>query len=742
MTEQQHSKATQKLRTISERYRVQGRLGRGGLAEVYQVVDEASEKEVALKILFEEASQKPHLVGLFEREFHTLAQLAHPHIIEVYDYGFHQDRAYYTMELLDGSDLKSLAPVEWQKACSLLRDVASSLALLHSRRLIHRDISARNVRCDNNGRAKLLDFGALSPVGASAKLIGTAAFVAPEAINHQPLDQRTDLYSLGVLAYLLITGRYPYRAHYFTHLKDAWRSRPPSIAELKPEVPKALNDLVMSLLSLDRTTRPVYASEVVEMLGAYAGLEPDDTLEVKQAYLATPKLAGRNEVMTELIKRVVRLLGGVPGEALLFEGPSGIGRSRLLSELVLGGKVIGASVLTTSAEASLHGAYGVALELTEQLFETCYDYAAEAIRPHMVLLRDAFPYLATLMQTRAQNRTVDTFGFDTQSQELGDENGDSSKELEPNPVSRFPLVQSERNIDDARLRPKIQQALLDLFLKVSQKRRLVIVVDDFHLLDEPSAAFISSLALESRSRALMVAASVEQDKTPNTSEAYQTLLRIARRVEVEPLNQDAVGSLLRSIFGETPNTQRLAERLYGISKGSPRAVVQLAQHLVDRGVVSYRSGTWTIPGQIDAADLPDSIIDALRAKVKRLNSDALTLVQTLALSTTRTFSFEECAFLTENADTARVTQQLNLLVASDVLDTDGRFYSFSQEALKGVLLEELEGATAHSAHLKLAKLFQRRDPLDFRAVQHLMGAISARFSTLWERDNTTTRSIC
>jgi len=334
MNQQQRPESTQKLNTIADRYRVIDRLGRGGIAEVYRVVDEATDKHVALKILLQEASQKPHLAGSVEREIHTLAQLAHPRVIEVYDYGLHLDRAYYTMELLDGSDLRKLAPIEWRKACGLLRDVAQSLTLLHSRKLLHRDISTRNVRCDKDGRAKLIDFGALSPLGATAKLVGTAAFVAPEALNRQHLDQRTDLYSLGALAYLLITGRYAYRAHYVKHLKDAWRSRPPAVTELKPEVPKPLSDLVMSLLNLDRMARPIYASDVVEKLTAYAGLEPDDTVEVKQAYLATPSLTGRDSVVTDLLKRTVRILGRRGGQTLLFEGPSGMGRSRLLSELV------------------------------------------------------------------------------------------------------------------------------------------------------------------------------------------------------------------------------------------------------------------------------------------------------------------------------------------------------------------------------------------------------------------------
>lgn len=219
----------------------------------------------------------------------------------------------------------------------------------------------------------------------------------------------------------------------------------------------------------------------------------------------------------------------------------------------------------------------------------------------------------------------------------------------------------------------------------------------------------------------MVAASVEQDKTPDTSVAFQTLLRVARRIQLEPLNQDAVDSLLRSIFWETPNIQLLAERLYGMSKGNPRAIIQLAQHLVDRGVVTYRSGAWTLPSRLTASVMPESLMEARRVKIKELRSDTLNLAQTLALSTARNFSFKDCARLTED-NTARLTNVLNSLVAAEILNTDGRFYSFTHDAIKGVLEEGLDDATARSAHLKLVKLFQLRDHVDFRAVQHLIGA--------------------
>jgi len=151
----------------------------------------------------------------------SLSQLAHPRIIEVYDYGLERRSPYYTMELLDGEDLRERGKLPWREACALLRDVASSLAIIHSRGLVHRDVSARNVRCTSDGRAKLIDFGAMAPSGVSHRLVGTAPFVPPEALQLQALDGRADLYSLGALAYWTLAGRYAYPAHAFERLRNA-----------------------------------------------------------------------------------------------------------------------------------------------------------------------------------------------------------------------------------------------------------------------------------------------------------------------------------------------------------------------------------------------------------------------------------------------------------------------------------------------------------------------------------------
>ena len=153
------------------------------------------------------------------------------------------------MELLTGSDLRELGQVPWEKACALLRDLASSLAIVHSRRLIHADLSPRNVRCTADGRAKLLDFGAMMPMGPPKRIMGTPPFVAPEMLHFSSLDGRTDIYGLGALGYWLLTGHQAYPARDFAHLVERWLMTPRTPRELRAEIPQAVSDLVMEVLA-------------------------------------------------------------------------------------------------------------------------------------------------------------------------------------------------------------------------------------------------------------------------------------------------------------------------------------------------------------------------------------------------------------------------------------------------------------------------------------------------------------
>src|SRR6185436_10875747 len=145
-------------------------------------------------------------------------------------------------------------------------DIASSLALLHAHRLIHRDVSPRNVRATRAGRLKLFDFGTLTSFGVPADISGTPAFVPPEALNGGPLDHRADLYSLGCVLYWLLVGRDAFPARHFDELRSLLATSPRSPSNLTTGVPAELDALVMSMLSRDPLARPTSAGEVIARL--------------------------------------------------------------------------------------------------------------------------------------------------------------------------------------------------------------------------------------------------------------------------------------------------------------------------------------------------------------------------------------------------------------------------------------------------------------------------------------------
>lgn len=337
---------------IGGRYRVQARIGRGASSDVYAVRDEHLGRALALKYLrpsSDRAADATRTMQL-EREFFTLCELAHPSIIAVHDYSA-GEHTFYTMELLDGRDLAQLGVQPWREACAILRDIASSLAIVHSRRLLHRDISARNVCRTKDGRAKLIDFGALTPMGVVKQIVGTPPFVPPEALALQALDARADLYAFGALAYYLLTGEHAYRARTFEQLPDLWRSPITSLRARRgnpdahaEEIPEALERLVLELLNLDRAARPASAAEVMERICGIAGLPLLEQPEVTHAYLTTPTLIGRQEQLAEVRQALIALHRG-RGAVLAIEGAAGSGRSRFLDACVLEAKLLGATVL-------------------------------------------------------------------------------------------------------------------------------------------------------------------------------------------------------------------------------------------------------------------------------------------------------------------------------------------------------------------------------------------------------------
>ena len=385
---------------VGARYQLHEPIGQGGVAVVYGATDRQSGQRVALKRLqLKEAGQSTdhaqRAAQLFEREYRTLCEVAHPRIVSVYDYAIDEHGPYYTMELLDGGDLQQLAPLGWERACSIGMDVCSALSLLHSRRFVHRDVTTRNVRCTSDGQAKLIDFGAMIPMGPTRFVVGTPPFCAPEVVDRQPLDGRTDLFALGATLYYTLTGRHAYPARRFSGLRDAWHTPPAPPSELVEGIPQALDALVLDLLNTDAAARPGSAAEVMERLSGIGGVEVNEQLRVAQAYLTTPSLVGRERPMGR-VQRALERAQERRGSTLLISGPSGVGRSRLVDASALAARIAGLAVLR--AAATDEGEYGVAKALGRQLLLSEPELALKAARPHVGRMGHLLPELLSQIE--------------------------------------------------------------------------------------------------------------------------------------------------------------------------------------------------------------------------------------------------------------------------------------------------------------------------------------------------------
>ncbi|MFN7143987.1 MAG: protein kinase domain-containing protein, partial [Myxococcota bacterium] len=309
--------------------------GRGGMATVFVVRDTRTDELGALKLM-SPGSGAEEIERRFRREFRTLSRLDHPNITRVYDWGTWEGRPYFVMELVDGQDLRTLVE-RWASepphdrfaiARSVVVQVARALEYVHLRGLIHRDVTPSNVMVLQDGTAKLMDFGVVKETGQSeltahGELLGTVAYVAPEQINGEGVDQRTDLYSLGAVLYLLLTGRRPFNARTLAGYLDKHLHRPPRPPrELVPDVPKALEDVCLRLLQKEPADRFASATHLLYVMEGPAHRPP-----MEDGHWP-PGIVGRADAVATLLNAMAACREGQGGVILLDGGP-GTGKTRL-----------------------------------------------------------------------------------------------------------------------------------------------------------------------------------------------------------------------------------------------------------------------------------------------------------------------------------------------------------------------------------------------------------------------------
>jgi len=290
------------------RYRIVRKLGAGGMATVYLAEDQDLGRGVAIKILNERHANDEQFVERFRREAKNAAGLSHPNIVSVFDRGEAEGTYYIAMEHLKGRNLKELlgarGPAPVHIAVDIARQVLAALGHAHENGIVHRDIKPHNVMIDDDRRVKVTDFG-IARAGASqmteaGSIVGTAQYLSPEQARGAQVDQRSDLYSVGVVLYELLSGKVPFTGESpveiaMKHLSDT----PPPPSELNPDVPEELDKIVMRALAKDPARRYQSAEEMsadLERIARGLGVsrETEET--------ATQIIAGINAMPTQIAR--------------------------------------------------------------------------------------------------------------------------------------------------------------------------------------------------------------------------------------------------------------------------------------------------------------------------------------------------------------------------------------------------------------------------------------------------------
>jgi len=256
---------------LDNRYEIISRLGSGGMADVYLARDTQLGRQVAIKVLYKRYARDDEFVARFRREAQAAAGLNHPHIVSIYDRGEADDSYYIAMEYLEGKSLKDVisedGPLEPARAIDYAEQILRALQFAHEHAVIHRDIKPHNIVINSRGQVKVTDFG-IARAGSSpamtetGSIIGTAQYLSPEQARGRAVEQGSDLYSLGVVLYEMLTGRVPFEgenpvAIALKHLSDD----PVPPQALIPEIPDNLNTVVLRALAKDPADRYATAEE-------------------------------------------------------------------------------------------------------------------------------------------------------------------------------------------------------------------------------------------------------------------------------------------------------------------------------------------------------------------------------------------------------------------------------------------------------------------------------------------------
>lgn len=651
---------------INNRYILNTEIGSGGMGIVYQATDKLTAQTVALKRVnipshqldFSSRDHSTNLRVALAHEFQLLSSLRHPFIISVLDYGFDEtSQPFIVLELL-----KNAAPMtayaknkSLEQKTQLLIQLLQTLVYLHRRGVIHRDLKPDNVLVTDD-KVRVLDFGLailshyIDP--NDEDVVGTIPYLAPEILRaEQPHSVTSDLFAVGIMAYELFSGQYPFEFNSIVDLIMKIANEEPDYDIL--DIPEELLIVIQTLMSKEPYARYQSATEVLELLDGIVGnVRLSETIDIRESYLQSASLIGRTEELTRLKKALDNVLAD-KGGGVLVGGESGIGKSRLVEEIRIQAMTQNTLVLTGQAVSEGGAPYQLWRDVLRRLV-----IQSQISDDDLNFLAYLLPNIGNLLQR---------------------------------PITTTNLTEYEDQV----FQNKLIELVENLFRQ--QDQSIVLILEDLQWAGE-SLQIIRALSELTLNIPLLIIATYRDDERPDIPDELPRMevLRLHR------LSYDEISDLSQSILGDAGNDEKLIHLLETETEGNVFFIVEVIRALAEE------AGTL---GQISGSNLPETVVAGgmqavLQRRINRIVGEARAILDLAALIG-REIDLTLLAHIRQDINMAEW-----LLQVDTILEVQNDRWRFSHDKLRENILAEIPPEQKKAHHRRIAEAIEAVYPND------------------------------
>ncbi|KAA3597870.1 MAG: hypothetical protein DWQ06_12280 [Calditrichaeota bacterium] len=656
-------------------YKIISKIASGTFGTVYKAQESTKGEFYALKLIHENY-KTPIELKRIKRGFETAQKVSHPNCVKMIEWYEEKDQIGFVMEFVDSVGNKNLCSL--QNKISKIIQISNGLEALHSRGIIHRDLKPSNILEDKNGQIKITDFDLVktqeaSTITNSKSFLGTVKFSSPEQCkDSSKIDHRSDLYSLGIIFYKLLTNRFPFDGDSVTNI-ILGHIRTPLISptQFNPEIPIEIENVVKKLLAKNRNDRFNSAKEVVEKLHVFLETPTETQIQTSSDFLLYPRFIGRENDFKKLEKSFSKTSERKP-QFVLISGKSGSGKTQLWKEFKEGFSDRETLYLNTKCKEN-----STSLEPLREVLFQCLE----------------------ILEGFSDNEKLPYFGNFCRDLEI----------ILPqiSQLSFFEKLPQTVKLSQEDGIFRLFEAVVTLLKNLQKEKILVLFFDDLQWADSQTTKFLHFLQNNFKNEKLLFAGTLRPNFSK--SELKENFIENCSQIELESLTLGQVKEVLTSMLGQVePVETNFAQLILEKTEGNPLFIQEIMFHLLEQKKIYKKKNKWVLSeSEILSEELPKSIHSTITKRMEVLPKSVKNILQ-IASVIGKSFDFELLKILLPNLLEVEIQKALLKSCEENYLTSFSENYEFYHDSIRETLEKQIQSKNKIKFHKQIAKYLERK----------------------------------